>query len=286
MGRNNSAAAVGEKARSFFGGMSAYLLYREIWTDGRYVLKEGTGRCPALKGRRKERFDKLVREYCARYRYIDNLVQSVNGRTGAAGSCIAFITITKPEAESLGRLQAMTHTIVHKKYVQRYFYVYEQRSKAAEDVHGTHVHILVHHENPHDSVRAMVKNLCPGWITDISAKKVSWIKDKLAYMLGEKSTVEKRLMVAKDAVWRGTQAIRKFYYGGRWPEFVGEFSSLRNWNDLLIEGCDHQPDLQRIFDWQHGEEYAAARAANEHEERDRERSDYETDSMESVVMYD
>lgn len=231
--------------------MANYLLYREIWQDMKYLLNEKGPMCAELKGRRKDRAEQLVRRHCARYRYIDNLVQTVNGRAGTKGSCIAFITITCPEGESLGSLQAKVHTIAHKVYVQRYFYVYEQRAKPGEDVHGKHVHILVHHENPHDSIRAMVKNLCGGWITDIQAKKVAWIKDKLAYMLGKKDSEEKLLMVERDKPWRLREAIRDFYYEGLWPEFVGEFSSLRNWDGQLIEGCDHQPDLQRVYEWRH-----------------------------------
>lgn len=201
-----------------------------------------------LEGRASEQAEHVIRAYCARYRFIDNIAKGTIGKAGTKGSTIAFITVCPPEGTTLGELQDKAVRIVSKPYVERYFFVYEQRSTIGEDVRGVHLHILMHHENPHDSVRVMVKNMCGSWITDIKAKKPEWIKDKIAYMLGKKDTEAKRRMCERDTLWRGYEGMWSFYVRGDWNEFEG-FGALRNDGNLLVRGATSEHDDVRISEW-------------------------------------
>lgn len=130
-----------------------------------------------------------------------------------------FITINfKPQTE-ITHVQNRMLKIILKKWITKYYYVYEQRGTDLETVgSGLHVHLLVC-DSPkskssevvreiYSSVKSMV-----GSKSSVDVRKIpfEWVYDKLKYLSGEKWDVEKLPKVQMDKIFRQKYSLLDIY---------------------------------------------------------------------------
>lgn len=106
------------------------------------------------------------------------------------------------------------------KFIDRYEYVYEQRGKTVDDIHGIHIHALIWSDNPTWKVKQWIaqKLMSPkyGVIASnkfIDAKKcpIEYLEDKRAYMTGTKDGDDKQAKQLIDTKFREKFKLEKIY---------------------------------------------------------------------------
>lgn len=135
-----------------------------------------------------------------------------------------FITICPYEDIDFDKFKKVVDKVLTKKWMNKYIYVYEQRQHENDKpFYGIHTHIIVHREMiaKSDVIREIFntcKNVC-GSKQSIDVKLITTQNDldiRLNYILGQKSTEEKRKKQIIDIDFRNHYKLDKFYYSGEW----------------------------------------------------------------------
>jgi len=133
-----------------------------------------------------------------------------------------FITIN-PKINDLSGYQELNKRVekcVAKYWITDYAYCYEQRSTDPNLITGLHTHILLtrgSHKPSHceREIQSTFLSLCGNAKhINIQYKKKDWIKDKISYMLGDKTGDGKDLKTPIDTIMRETLGIEKIKHSG------------------------------------------------------------------------
>ncbi len=134
----------------------------------------------------------------------------------------AFITVNPKINDTSGyiELNKKVEKCVAKFWVTDYAYCYEQRSTDSKSIHGLHTHILLtrgSHKPSHceREIQSTFGPLCGNSKhINIQWKKKEWLKDKISYMLGDKTGDGKDLKIPIDNIMRESLGIEKIKYRG------------------------------------------------------------------------
>ncbi len=131
-----------------------------------------------------------------------------------------FITVS-PKDNLLTDFKSLDDKVqkcLSKYWITDYAYCYEQRSDDPENIHGLHTHILLTRNlKPSHSKREVQSTFktivgIPDKHINIQFKKKEWIKDKIDYMLGNKTGEGKDKKTEIDKIMRQTLGIETIYY--------------------------------------------------------------------------
>ncbi len=132
------------------------------------------------------------------------------------GAKFTFITISARSDVKLKKFVKKVAWFCERKYVDKYFYVFEQRSENDQEVYGIHCHIVA-------SYRKMLvlsqfeQNVSRTFAEFATDKAIfmnhiidEFISDKVDYVLGDK--MDKKLgKVSKDRIWRNQTSLQDYY---------------------------------------------------------------------------
>jgi hypothetical protein len=135
-----------------------------------------------------------------------------------------FITICPYEDLELEKVIKVMENIIKKKWFTKYIYVYEQRQDQDDKpFFGIHIHMIVHRETiaKSDVIRE-IYNTCKNIVSSQQSIDVKLLNSqhdldvRLNYILGQKSTPEKRAKQEIDKIFREQNGLQKFYSLGDW----------------------------------------------------------------------
>ncbi len=134
------------------------------------------------------------------------------------GANFTFITISISDDSKLKKFVEKVAWFVKRKYVDKHFYSFEQRSKPDDKKeYGVHVHIIASYrkmivlnqfeKNVHTTFSAYATDaaIYMNFIMD------EYIEDKVNYLNGDKWSDHKQLLVTQDVVWRNKNSLQDYY---------------------------------------------------------------------------
>ena len=131
-----------------------------------------------------------------------------------------FITINPKTDSDLNKFISKVHSVKNLSWIDKMYYVFEQRSSTKEDAgQGFHSHLLIEdYKNELGKIKSqfvrMFSDFCgkPYMNTiNVQQKKKEWLEDKLDYIKGKKLDEEKPEKVIIDNYWRQQKSIEKLY---------------------------------------------------------------------------
>ena len=136
-----------------------------------------------------------------------------------------FITICPHQDIEIKQLQKCMEKVLKKKWITKYIYVYEQRQHENDQpFFGIHTHMIVQrndHKKKCEVIREIFsscESIC-GSKQSIDVKLINTPYDldvNINYILGQKSTPEKRAKQEIDKIFREQNGLQKFYSLGDW----------------------------------------------------------------------
>jgi hypothetical protein len=138
-----------------------------------------------------------------------------------------FITLSPMDTVSIKTLYDKTMKMVKNKTILEYLFVFEQRSKDINKIHGLHMHILIKHKFPKYSrlfkqlastYKDTVGNIHNYNFLDIKHNDTNRdVLNRVEYMIGDKKDLLKQEKQKIDKEWRQRWNIAEYY--GVVPEF-------------------------------------------------------------------
>ncbi len=134
-------------------------------------------------------------------------------------SKVTWITISYKEMPIADLINANS-ALFKLKFITKYAYVYEQRSKTADSFHGVHVHALVWSNSPAWKVKQWFaqklmspkyKAIASNKFIDAKQCPAAYIQDKMDYMTGIKEGDDKQDKQKIDEVFRKKYDLQKIY---------------------------------------------------------------------------
>lgn len=134
-------------------------------------------------------------------------------------SKVTWITISYKEMPIEDLINANS-ALFKLKFITKYAYVYEQRSKTPDKFHGVHVHALVWSKSPAWKVKQWFaqKLMSPKYKAIASNKFIdakqcpqAYIDDKMEYMTGAKEGQDKQDKQNIDVIFRQKYELKKIY---------------------------------------------------------------------------
>ncbi len=138
-----------------------------------------------------------------------------------------FITLSPKDTVSIKSLYDKTMKMVKNKTILEYLFVFEQRSKDINKIHGIHMHILIKHKFPkysrlfkqlESTYKDTVGNIYNYNFLDIKHNDTNRdVMNRVEYMIGDKKDLDKQEKQNIDKMWRQRWNIAEYY--GVVPEF-------------------------------------------------------------------
>lgn len=137
---------------------------------------------------------------------------------------IMFVTISPRYEIPVEKLKIIMAKLIRKKWIEKYIYVFEQRGETEEDIHGTHIHLLIHRKGKRASqvIREITNSV--KHITDVLCDKIFNIRfvkeddDNVArvlnYITGKKADESKHKKQEIDKIYRQKYGLKDFYQNG------------------------------------------------------------------------
>lgn len=132
---------------------------------------------------------------------------------------VTWITISYKEMPIAEIINA-NNALFKLKFITKYAYVYEQRSKTPDKFHGVHVHALIWSDNPAWKVKQWLaqKLMSPKYKAIASNKFIDakqcpeeYIDDKMEYMTGIKQGDDKQEKQKIDIIFRQKYDLKNIY---------------------------------------------------------------------------
>lgn len=130
-----------------------------------------------------------------------------------------FITINPEPDTDFNEFKSAVEDISTFCWIDKCYWVFEQRGTSIEDIHGIHSHILIENHNCEfgkmksqitNKFKKFVGKVCEGTI-NIQKKKREWLNDKLEYIMGKKYDEGKPEKQEIDIIWRQKNELQNYY---------------------------------------------------------------------------
>lgn len=174
---------------------------------------------PIFRNHLKNLDDDPILKHMLKILCVSDSERSKRQLSSGEKSNISWITVSFADKPVPLIIEA-TASLFAMKFIAKYEYVFEQRGKAANDIHGIHIHALIWSDYPTWKVKQWIaqKLMSPkyGVIANnkfIDAKKcpIKFIDDKRAYMTGTKDGEDKQAKQQIDIIFRQKYNLLKIY---------------------------------------------------------------------------
>ncbi len=142
-----------------------------------------------------------------------------------------WMTVRPKDGSDFSNFQCLVKQLVMRKHVAEYLYVYEQVGESFSDLgNGFHFHLLLltTPDRPKPSELAknfkntfkQICNIKTGACHIITKCPDKFVRDKVDYMLGNKTGIGKDIKQVADRLWRKSNNLKNFYSS---PEFLSKY---------------------------------------------------------------